>query len=284
MNAPDETEHRFAAALREPVVIALLTLLFVTGSGWVGDVIKGDCLGLFGLHQCTRGTFDSVGLSVAFALFSVSAAGLVAATRAYLPVRQLRASTEPHGHRALILTLSPLSEGVRIVDDGASIIKGEQRVDLTGKIQDDIDNLDQLKINTQQLLRAIAKHIDTVEHIVLLGSTGDKGSAGQRFAIAKLLRRYLPDAEIKYDCRPADFENLEDMRLLITDACNDLMRCGFKPSDIMIDATGGQKTTSIAAALATLHQPELQFQYVSTLKPYNVVAFDVVLESPTRIS
>lgn len=52
--------------------------------------------------------------------------------------------------------------------------------------------------------------------------------------------------------------------------------------DIIIDVTGGQKTTSIAGALVTLNS-QVTFQYVQTNEPYNVVAYDVVIQSPVSI-
>lgn len=284
MSVSDETERRLLAALREPLGLALLTLLGVVGGGWVGDIIKGECLGLFGLRSCAQNGFDSLGLLMALAVFSLGAAGLAAATRAYLPVRQLRASTSPKGHRALVLALSPLQEGVQVEGDGRSIVLGALRVVLTGDITGDIRGLASSRINTIQLLRALAPHVGALERLVLLASSGDLGSAGARPQMARLLARYIPGAVIDCDFPPVDFENLDALRQQITDACGGLMKQGIPSADIMLDVTGGQKTTSIAAALATLHQPGLQFQYVSSLPPHTVLTFDVVSESPLRVS
>lgn len=53
---------------------------------------------------------------------------------------------------------------------------------------------------------------------------------------------------------------------------------GAEENDIIIDVTGGQKTASIAASLATLHN-KVTFQYVQTNPPYEVFAYDVISEN-----
>ncbi len=50
--------------------------------------------------------------------------------------------------------------------------------------------------------------------------------------------------------------------------------------DIIIDVTGGQKTTSIAGAVITLNS-QVSFQYVQTNEPYKIMAYDVMIHSRT---
>jgi hypothetical protein len=49
--------------------------------------------------------------------------------------------------------------------------------------------------------------------------------------------------------------------------------------DIIIDVTGGFKTTSIAGASITFNS-QVTFQYVQTLPPNEVYAYDVVYQPP----
>jgi len=48
-----------------------------------------------------------------------------------------------------------------------------------------------------------------------------------------------------------------------------------RDKDIMIDITGGQKPTSVAAAAITFNR-KVKMQYVQTNKPWNVVSYDVI--------
>lgn len=286
MPQSDEVERRFLESVRHPVAIAAFTLLLMVGGGWVGDIAKGDCLNLGGSRTCLEKSTDWLGLLASTIMFAVGAGGLVVASRAYLPVRQLRAQSLGRGRKAIIATVSTFTKDVVISEDGGHVAKsGAERVAISGNIRRDIENLEPLKCNTQQFLRAVAPHIEAgVRHIVLLGSHGEMGSARLRSLYAALLRRYTPDAAIDIDSPPVDMENLDEMQNLITQICMRLKKQNLVDADIMIDVTSGYKTASIAAALATLHQPGLQFQYVRTELPYEIVAFDVITQAPPRLN
>jgi hypothetical protein len=286
MSAVDEVQRRLAESLRHPVSIALFSLLVMVGGGWVGDLIKGDCLGLAGLHSCSSQTLDWPGLLASFILFAVGAWGLVAATRSYLPIRQLRAQVLGRGRTAVVASVSTLTNGIAIAEDGSRVTKeGGETVTISGNIRRDIEALEPLKCNTQQFLRALAPHIEAgALHIVLLGSHGELGSARLRARYAALLRHYLPKAEIDIESVPLNMENLDAMKNLIIEICDSFIGRGIAEREIMIDVTAGHKTASIAAALATLHRPNLQFQYVRTEPPFDIVAFDVISETPSRLN
>jgi len=64
---------------------------------------------------------------------------------------------------------------------------------------------------------------------------------------------------------PVDFESLEELLESLSGTLrfvNDKLR--ISDDQIVIDVTGGQKTTSIAGALATINRRELIFQYMPT--------------------
>jgi hypothetical protein len=62
-------------------------------------------------------------------------------------------------------------------------------------------------------------------------------------------------------------------------ALEKLIQAGFNEQDIVIDITGGQKTTSIAGAVVTFNS-QVTFQYVQTDDPYDVLIYDVVVRMP----
>ncbi len=272
--------------LRHPVAIGLFSLLLVTGGGWVGDAGKGDCLNFFGLRACpTKAAMDWPGFAAALVLFALGAIGIYFSTRNYLRVRELKLQKDIRGAKAIILAVSTLSRGIAMGSKASAITKDGISVELTGDIDKDIDALEPLNCNTQQFLRALAPHVATVERIVLVGSPGEKGSARLRPAYAELVHRYLPTASIDCQSDEVDMEDLDAMRILIDDLCEALIQDhGVAEDNIMIDVTGGQKTASIAAAIATLHRPRVRFQYVSTTLPFAVKAFNVVGQTPYRLS
>jgi len=82
-----------------------------------------------------------------------------------------------------------------------------------------------------------------------------------------------------------DTEDLDAMIQHLEFLCNDLIeKHDVSERDIMSDVTGGQKTASIAAALATLHRSDLRIQYVRTNDPYDVIAYNVVIQTPFRLN
>lgn len=286
MSAANIIQRSLLMVVRNPLTIAIFTLLVMVGGGWVGDMIKGDCLTFGSARSCDKGMLDGWGILISLAVFGLGAGGLVSATKHYLPIRQLRAQSLGRGRKAIIISISTLTKDVELAADGSCVRKtGGVEVAVSGDIRRDIERLEPLKCNTQQFLRALAPHVEAdVRHVVLLGSSGEEGSARLRPQYAALLRRYLPNARIDIDSVPVDLENLYATQNLIIEVSNELMKAGLLEKDIMIDVTVGNKMASIAAALATLHRPDLQFQYVKTGKPYDVMAFDVVSESQARMS
>lgn len=176
--------------------------------------------------------------------------------------------------------------------------------------------------NLCQILRAVHPHIraEELEHIVLIGSKGEKGSFVQLPLISKAIMAcygkekfalwWAPIAHKDDEIgilrvtrenlnQPApqsaevDFEKLADSTRTLQTVIGLFMK-GVAPgtmdnpqkpekyaaSDIVIDTTGGQKTASVAGALVTLSDKELEFQYVPTFgggkepRSYNVAIAD----------
>jgi len=138
--------------------------------------------------------------------------------------------------------------------------------------------------NWQQLLRAIAPHAanGTLEHIYILCSH----ESLERSKDCKLVLHHFLGDSVQVSVRQTaiDFEDLEALYASFNDVIQEVThKHGYAQSDIMIDVTGGQKTTSIAAALVTLHRPPIEFQYVSTRGCCPVLSYNVVATSPVEL-
>jgi len=79
-----------------------------------------------------------------------------------------------------------------------------------------------------------------------------------------------------------DFEDIEALQTRFDHWIEHFRAQGIAEPDIILDATGGQKTTSIAAALTTLRWNRIEFQYVQTRKPNNVLGFNLAVDTGPR--
>lgn len=70
-----------------------------------------------------------------------------------------------------------------------------------------------------------------------------------------------------------DFEDVEEVFNAIKEFYKNVKQKDFKEEHIIVDITGGQKTNSVAGAIATLARNR-KFQYVST-RDKRVLSYDV---------
>ncbi|WP_156137265.1 hypothetical protein [Tepidimonas taiwanensis] len=130
----------------------------------------------------------------------------------------------------------------------------------------------------QQLARGILPHLTTLESVMLLpssNSTGEKDNGQGSSATAKRAVKVFKDLikrspalsaghTISVEHAPAaDFEDFRAVMKQLEWAIQHYKQ-SYALSDMVIDVTGGQKTTSIAGALTTLDKRELDLQYVPT--------------------
>lgn len=109
--------------------------------------------------------------------------------------------------------------------------------------------------------RAIQHHISRLQYIVLAASSGGRCSSLESGLFIQLVHALYPDIHIEE--KIVDFENLEQIFDLINQVYEKSQREGLKERDVLVDITGGQKTNSIAAAIATLAIGR-QFEYITT--------------------
>lgn len=144
--------------------------------------------------------------------------------------------------------------------------------------------------NWQQILRGLYPHRESLEKVILIGSTDDsqKGRGSYKYLgqAKMLIDRYFPNMDIKPLKKAIDFEDFHSLISCIRKEIEKL-KDKFSEDDIIIDVTGGQKTTSIAAASVTMVNHKLKFQYVKTNpgdnEDENVLCFNARFESPASL-
>lgn len=263
----------------KPFLLSLPVLLMAIGGGWAGDAI-GERLGTWpdlfvGFEEWHWWKFG-----LGLVLFFLGAFWMYCQRHEYLPVRVLKYSSDVPAARVLVMTVSrrngfEFDDGMRTV-----IMKDGRTVKLTWRLEEDC--VAEGEWNWQQLLRGVRLHKDCLQRIHLIGSKN--GSHEQLKDCARFLRSYLGDGcSIQCHDQPVDFEDIDAIR----EALDQVLRAarnalpGLRDRDIMLDCTGGQKTTSIAVALYTTRHPGLHFQYVNNQG--ETLLFNVTAEKEPEI-
>lgn len=204
------------------------------------------------------------------------------------------------GHVVLVLLVSPISDDSLDVESGMACQCRLSHASLTA----DIATLGESAWPWQQLMRGIrlASARDRAGDrttIVLIGSAGERGSFRQLETCSAFLKhypelrdarraavfssvRYLKETAPRVGVRlePADiqeggidFENFNAVRrhvlLVVHVAASEVGE-----DRVFVDVTGGQKTASIAAAVATTGETGF-CQYVQTNPPHDVRFYDL---------
>ncbi len=264
--------------------LAAPILFMAIGGGWIPDMVQSGISGDKAWLQVMP--YILTGL----VLFMGGAYWAYRQSRKYLPCRVLDRINAIKPRKVLITTLSPrgkyelkMPEGQ---DEQIQIIPHDRShsITLTGKIDEDIKP-SKSRWNWQQLLRAVIPHLGTLERVHLIGSVGDRGSISQLKDCKKFLGYYLGDGvEISCDPCAVEFEDIDILTEHLKVVIKRLRRENYRVEDIMLDTTGGMKTTSIAAAMVTLNNPDLHFQYVPTVsKDFKPFSFNVVTEASGKI-
>jgi hypothetical protein len=252
--------HTLTQRILKPLGVGAIAVLFVSSVGWLADSIldpTADLLESLG-DLATKGGFSRLFLPALLVI--VFGTMLYLTRKAFIPVQNL-APVVIQPKQGFVLFLSPLNKPFS-VNEGGIYVVGEQNaaVPLSGNsTQDARANLSGL--NWQQLVRAIEEHTSTLESICLICSAE---SEKQFELAAAFLKHYLPRQQLRTRKSVCDFWNVEQMYREINIYIKAEKKHGIKEDDIIVDVTGGYKTSSIAGAMATLAHPGLMFQYVSS--------------------
>lgn len=284
--------NKFKRGFRAGLVL-LLSLIMVVASGWVGDGLKGECLFQQWWGECGKGSMQILFRTLpALIGFFLSAWGTYCLAKGWLPIRHLAQNQTVRPHKVLIMPLSlffPLPEctdGICRVRDN----KGKE-ITFTGKLTDDIEAFSRAgwRWNGQQFLRGLEPHLSAgvLSDLVLIGSSGERASYTS-LEVAKQLVGLYSDARVHFYPEAIDFEDIQSLQQVFDGWIKTFSDSGVAERDILLDITGGQKTTSIAAALTTLLWNRVEFQYVESResvvvgeKP-RVISFNVVVDAPRK--
>ena len=268
-------KQSFSKGLRF-IRLSLFVLMMAVGGGWLGDAL-GE---LFG--RAVTGLIEPWRIAKAVAgagLFFLGAWCLYRNRREYLPAQILACSPGAPPARVLVLFVSPAN--FELEEGGHTLVmRNGARQRLHGDLEQDCQP-GGVAWNWQPLLCALQPHLPRLKSIRLIGSAsaqGRQGSHAELQACARLLGRYLPaGVTVESHSQPVDFEDMDALIDTLQRVRDSAEEQGYRDRDIMIDCTGGQKTTSIASALFTTRHPRMQFQYVST-RNLQVISFNVVNE------
>lgn len=287
-----KTWRSILGRLAIPLLFSLISLLTIAATGWVGDGLKGECLFEPWLGKCNesgleewvilgRASLAALGFMV-FAFFTYRLA------KDWIPVRHLKQAEQVRPHAILIAPISKFNPLPKLHDGKCRVILDVVGVELTGDIRADILSLEEIKNkdgkrswNGQQFLRGIEPHIKDgkLSDLVLIGSKGDKGSHATLHDVKDMVLLYSKNLNVHFHEEGIDFENIKELQKAFDYWIDKFLREGCAEREILIDVTGGQKPTSIAAALTTLRWKEVEFQYVGTS---DVISFNVVVEAPQQ--
>lgn len=274
--------QQFLRAVPWRALLPACTVL-ISGS-WVADAVKGEVLFADSMKWLGAPVSRWPGMFVAILLFLGATLLVYRNRRDFVPVRSLsRHVCEPHRSLVLFLSPSPVCPIFDVDSLHAKVpINGENTVCLTREsLRDDIEALDGSRWNWQQMLRAIEPHADRLERLHLVGSSGPSGSCEQLATFELLVKGYFKSPELKITKRQGrggkgvDFEDFNALLDCVRAIIKEEKGRGYSDEDIVIDVTGGFKTTSIAGSSVTF-STNVTFQYVQTQSPNEVYAYDVI--------
>jgi hypothetical protein len=245
------------------------------GIGWLADALNDGplfkewlwthcALGPLCINNTPGQTLVSVGISVITALL-----GIVPLYTLYNRGRVVQLQEEPpRGRRVLIVWLStgPKDETLEIDEGGNRAVRWKNtnapdtRLALGKDIEADAQASGQPRWNMWQLLRAVKPHAATLQTLHLLVTADSQ--ARLPFA-QKMLKHYFDLSDNRF-AQPTliNEHHIADQIAAISQLIAQSAQT-HRARDILIDGTFGQKTSSIAAACATLNNP-IALQYVST--------------------
>jgi hypothetical protein len=289
-----ERESRIRKAIRwlNMFLFLLLPLAIIPIlASWVGDIAK-DYLVKGAVSSTDRGLFWA-----GFAGLLILAAVIVWKGRKLLPARVIEQTPSFEQRRVVVALLSPCNDLEQDNQGGWQMLdkSGKTLWSMAGETLDELVRKETVLpgLTWQQALRAAHYHKTRLEKLVLVGSIGGSGEKKQLNLANEFFSTFFPGKVaifgspslpgVDYDARwQADFEDLSGSSNLLRNILRELHKdtAHYTDRDIIIDCTGGQKTAGIAAALVTLHRPDLMFQYVGTGEHAGqVTGFNVATEA-----
>lgn len=268
-------------------------IIFVLLSTWTADAIKG-APPFFDWFSAAPAPLAMKALIAVGLFLSLCAAALwLYTTRSAWgePPKVLEQTTGGDPRKVLVVTLSTPSEQVKGFDlgGGRSIVLYENAAENLLPIHTPSDaKADMKRHNWQQALRAVDHHAKVLELLIVVPSSGGRGSGHKTTQFTQWMEHYQSSADWSASPRTkpfairvieaVDFEKFTALQHAYAQAIELAKAEHYMESDVVIDVTGGQKTTSIAGAMVTLTSHS-KFQYIQTVEPYALITYSVVSES-----
>ena len=274
--------------------LIIASLLFILSPNWLSDALKGDdalLVHTLGEIAPVLGTNRLYAVVLSFLILVGSAIALYNILPKKAPIRSLSPAKKPYPRRVLIISVSTPTLSFQFKTNPPCLHftnapEGCPRtLALTGNLNEDIE-LFNTRNNTQHILRALKIHHENIEHIMLIGSSQltpqgnasvETGSQPHLAAIGELLKFYCTQPVTLHTTpQGINFENVDALYKTFCKFIDKGRAHNCTEPEMIIDATGGQKTASIAASLATLHN-RVAFQYVQNSHPFAVKSYDLMI-------
>lgn len=255
VDAVKKVAHQFLGMENFSLIALLMAALFFLGAGWLPDA--GTNLLLPG-GQKMVGIYQLTGSLIVFSVF-----GLVISHKIKHQQQVKIVVSSPPSARILIIFLSSCNKQL------LETLKCQE----TALLPEEIEGT-----SWEMPLLAIRHHAERLEQLYVFTSSGEQGTHQQFNCFHRIVSTAYPKLKIiELTGEGTDFEDMATIYDETDKLYERLDRTGIYASDdIILDITGGQKTNSIAAALATQADGR-KFQYVST-KSKQVRSFDLVIE------
>jgi hypothetical protein len=251
------------------IVFVFAALIFVI-AGWLPDGLSENIDFLFGEKRGWTFNYKLTGSIAALFIF-----WLLLRKTAIFGGRIEADSEQPQPVRVLGLFLSPF----RVVPD---IPPPENQVrtrdELKTLLFEGVPKPEQFVGTTWEMpLKALGFHCSLLRKVYLITSSGSNGTSAESELFVSLANALYSDITIEeFAAGGLDFEDVKAVFSSVESLYQRAKKEGYREQDVLIDITGGQKTNSIAAAIATLATGR-KFQYIgkkSGLLSYDVGYFD----------
>lgn len=233
------------------LAIFYASLLFLI-SNWfpdgIADLLKGEC---------REGSYKVI-VSVSILLFIGYKLQKALKYEGEIEVR----CDSPSPNEVLAIFLSPLVRKFKSAD----VAEALQKDSLLEKLFEGSE--------WEMPMVAIRHHLPRLKFLYVFTSPGESGTSMLMPLFKKTIERLFPSLEvIELKMGGIDFEDVKEVFNAIKEFYKNVKQKGFTEEHTIVDITGGQKTNSIAGAIATLAK-DRKFQYVST-KDKRVLSYDV---------
>jgi|GEM_PF-3346252 len=269
------------------IQVSFCTLGVALGAGIFVDGICGAKM--FDNWPFLAGSTSSVYSVIGLGIFLFYAVCLKFASEKFFPLRSVDDIKNLKPHKALVIGLSDWTfqvigeneQGYQLARQNTETNALEWTLDLPADL-DKLDNdfwrqvaVDGIRINWEMVIRMLKHHQKAIQYIVLIATKDTKANIQQA---TKLINMHLPTCQVAVDEQVIDNPfDVEQWYEAYESAVHGLLKAHkeLTEDDIIIDCTQGTKTTSIAAALVTMHN-KLKFQYVETSKEKLVRGYGLI--------